>query len=131
LEVLIKTPQFESGMRLLVVQYYVIVNIDNIHLTIVSFRGILKIMKELKTKEKIVSKKEIRTKIQNSVNLIVGELKIAAPSRKVKKEIQRASKKIANEINVDLKKVAKKTSKAKIKPSKGLNGKKIVAAATA
>jgi|GEM_PF-6597543 len=88
-------------------------------------------MKDTKTKEKIASKKEIRTKIQDSMNLIVGELKIESPSRKVKKEIQRASKKMASKINVALKKVIKKMNKAKTKSSKGLNGQKVAAVAAA
>jgi hypothetical protein len=86
-------------------------------------------MKQTKSKVKAVSKKEIRTKIKNSVNLAIVEYKVVSTSKKVKKEIQKASRKIANTVNDVLKRSYKKIQSAKA--TKGMNGQKPKVKATA
>lgn len=61
-----------------------------------------------------ISKKEIRTKISNSLSQTITELEGSDPSKKIKKTVKRASKKIANKVSRELKDLAKgKKSKEK------------------
>ena len=78
-------------------------------------------MKEEKSTKKRVTKKEIRSKIQDSMNLAIVQFEKEGPSRRVKKVVQKASKKIAGKIKRDLMKVESK----KRKVSKKLNGQKV------
>jgi hypothetical protein len=84
-------------------------------------------MKQKKSSEKGISKKEIRSKIQDSVNSAVVQYEKEGPSKRVKKAVEKASKKIAGKIKRDLKKV--KSKKAKV--SKKVNGEKVKAQAVA
>ena len=79
-------------------------------------------MKKTKSKGSPVSKKVIRSKIENSVNRVVGTFKIDRASKKVKKEIQKASRKIASKVSDVLRKTSKRTLKGKL--AKNLNGQK-------
>jgi hypothetical protein len=66
-------------------------------------------MKEHKSNGNAISKKEIRAKIQDSVNKAIVEFEGEGPSKRVKKVVKKASKKIASKIKRDLK--ARKTGK--------------------
>ena len=78
-------------------------------------------------KEKGITKKEIRSKIQDSLNLAIGQIEKEGPSKKTSKVVKKASKKIANKVKRDLKNVKPKSSKGK----KKLNGEKVKAEALA
>ena len=65
------------------------------------------------------TKKEIQHKIQDSVNLVIGELKISQPSKKVKRTVKKASKLLARKVKHDLKESKMKSSKVTDK----MNGK--------
>jgi hypothetical protein len=78
-------------------------------------------MKEKKAAEKKgVTKKEIRSKIQDSLNHAIVEFEKEGPSKRVKKVVQKASKRIASKIKRDLKKAKPKKTKA-AKKAKGDN----------
>lgn len=74
-------------------------------------------------KEKGISKKEIRSKIQDSVNQAIVQIEKEGPSKRTKKVVRKASKKIASKIKRDLKAVKSKKSKSK----KKLDGEKVKA----
>jgi hypothetical protein len=76
-------------------------------------------MKEKQPKIKGPSRKEIQSKIQESVNKTMGDLHLEQPSKKVKKVVRKTSKLLARKIKRDLKVSQIKSSKA----SKNLNGK--------
>jgi hypothetical protein len=78
-------------------------------------------MKEKKSTEKGITKKEIRSKIEDSVNSAVVQYEKEGPSKRVKKAVEKASKKIATKIKRDL----KKTKARKAKGSKKINGEKV------
>ncbi len=69
-------------------------------------------MKEKKAAEKGITKKEIRSKIQDSLNHAIVEFEKEGPSKKVKKVVQKASKRIASKIKRDLKKAKPKKAQA-------------------
>ncbi len=75
-------------------------------------------MKETKTTPAGPSKKEIRTKIQASVNQAIGEFHVDHPSKKVKKVVRKASKKLAKEVKQDIKSLSTKANKDAKKQSK-------------
>ena len=87
----------------------------------------LMLMKEKKPTQKAITKKEIRSKIQDSMNQVIGHFEKEGPSKRVKKVVRKASKKIASNIKRDLNKVKAKKSKG----NKKLNGEKIQATAIA
>jgi len=60
---------------------------------------------------KIVSKREIRATVNESLLNIVSNLEIATPSKKTKKLIQKVSKKFSGELKGELKKHFKKMAK--------------------
>lgn len=70
-----------------------------------------------------ISRKEIQGKISDSVSLVITQMEVKDPSKKVKKIIRRASKKIANKVSRQIKQSAKKKKVKVVKPQK-LNGKK-------
>jgi hypothetical protein len=56
------------------------------------------------TKVKIgITKKEIRNKIQDSVNQAIADLHIGSPSKKTKKAVKKTSGKLAGKIRKELK----------------------------
>lgn len=59
-----------------------------------------------------ISKKEIRSKIQDSVNQTIIGFHIESPSKKTKRAVKKVSVKIAATIKRDLKKLMKQTKKA-------------------
>ncbi len=64
--------------------------------------------KEQKMTGEEISKKEIRSKIEKSLNKAITELHITSPSKKTKKSVKKASSKIAGTIKKDLKKLRSK-----------------------
>jgi len=72
----------------------------------------------------MISKKEIQSKVEESVALTVSKLEGNNPSKKTQKVIKKSSKKLASLINKDLKKIAKKTEKSTKKGKKKENSKK-------
>ena len=70
--------------------------------------------KDKKPKEKVgISKKEIKAKIQEKVNLALTEFHVDSPSRKTRKTVKKLSGKVAGKIKTDLKKQNKKSKKEK------------------
>lgn len=51
-----------------------------------------------------ITKKEIRNKIQDSVNQAIEDLQIGSPSKKTKKAVKKTSGKLAGKIRKELKK---------------------------
>ncbi len=78
-------------------------------------------------KEKGITKKEIRSKIQDSLNQAIIQFEKEGPSKKTSKVVKRASKKIANKVKRDLKDVKPKKSKGKAKGKKKLISDKVKA----
>lgn len=70
---------------------------------------------------KIISKKEIRETVKESLDNIVSQYEIAEPSKKTNRLIKKVSKKISCELKGELKKHFKKMQKATKKPV--MNGK--------
>ncbi len=71
-----------------------------------------------------ISKKEIRGKIEKSVNKAITDLHILSPSKKTKKSVKKASNKLAGTIKKDLKKIQgkKKQVRAVVKVIKNKTG---------
>lgn len=89
----------------------------------------MKVKKEKKEKTKTksgTSKKEIRSKIQESVNKAITGFHIDSPSKRTRKTVKKVSNKIAGTIKRDLKRL-----KNQKKTSLPLNGGKQKAEATA
>jgi len=77
-------------------------------------------MKARQTSTKGPTKKEIRSKIQESVNNAIGKLHVGKPSRKLEKVVKKTSKLVAREVKQDLKSSKSKAGKASgKKKSKG------------
>ena len=71
--------------------------------------------KKEKTRTKSgISKKEIRSKIQESVNKAITDFNIKTPSKKTKKTVRKVSNKIASTIKKDLKKLKSQKKKASL-----------------
>lgn len=75
-------------------------------------------MKEKQAKKSGPSKKEIRTKIQESVNKAIGELHVEHPSKKVRRVVRKTSKAVAKTVKKEL----KVSKPKKTKRTKKLNG---------
>ncbi|MDV3308447.1 MAG: hypothetical protein LOY03_06490 [Cyclobacteriaceae bacterium] len=60
---------------------------------------------------KKVSKKYVRTKIEEAVNKTIEDLELSPASRKTRKLITKASKKISGQLRAELKKLNKKADK--------------------
>ncbi|HEY8511256.1 MAG TPA: hypothetical protein VIL31_04815 [Cyclobacteriaceae bacterium] len=60
---------------------------------------------------KKVSKKYVRTKIEEAVNKTIEDLELSPTSRKTRKLIGKASKKISAQLKAELKKLNKKADK--------------------
>ncbi len=91
----------------------------------------MKVKKEKKEKTKVkaksgTSKKEIRSKIQESVNKTITSFHIESPSKKTKRAVKKVSYKIAGTIKRDLKRL-----KNQKKTSLPMNGEKQKTEATA
>lgn len=83
-------------------------------------------MKDKKSTEKGITRKEIRSKIQDSVTTAVVHYEKEGPSKRVRKAVEKASKKIADKIKRDL----KKSKSKKAKSPKKINGEKVKSHAT-
>ncbi|HEX7015059.1 MAG TPA: hypothetical protein VF191_06065 [Cyclobacteriaceae bacterium] len=60
---------------------------------------------------KKVSKKFVRSKIEEAVSKTIDELELSPASRKTRKMITRASKKISRQLKAEIKKLNKKADK--------------------
>ena len=60
---------------------------------------------------KKVSKKYVRTKIEEAVNKTIEDLELSPAPRKTRKMIERASKRISGQLKAELKKLNKKADK--------------------
>ena len=78
-------------------------------------------------KEKGITKKEIRSKIQDSLNQAIVQFEKEGPSKKTSKVVKKASKKIASKVKRDLKDVKPRKSKDKAMGKKKLNNEKVKA----
>ena len=76
-------------------------------------------MKEKQARKNGPSKKEIQSKIQESVNKAIGELQVASPSKKVRRVVKKTSRMVAKKVRKEL----KVSKPKKTKKSKKLNGK--------
>ncbi|HEX5171963.1 MAG TPA: hypothetical protein VFW11_22445 [Cyclobacteriaceae bacterium] len=82
---------------------------------------------------KKISKKEIRHKVEDAMNLALQQLEASPTSKKTKKLVEKASKKISSQLKQDLKKLSKKAEKAikasdkqpKSKKKADVNGKQV------
>ena len=61
---------------------------------------------------KIVSKKEVKATVDQSLANIISQLEITSPSKKTSKLIEKMSKKLSGELKDELRKQFKKESKA-------------------
>jgi len=61
---------------------------------------------------KKISKKEIRNKVEDAVNLAFQQMDVPSASKKTKKLVEKASKKISSRLKVDIKKLSRKAKKA-------------------
>ncbi len=75
-------------------------------------------MKEKSNSTGTATKKEIRSKIKDSINAAIGQFEKGATSKKIKKVVQKTAKKLSVKIKKDLKKIKAKTAKS----SKKING---------
>lgn len=76
-------------------------------------------------KERGITKKEIRSKIQDSLNQAIVQLEKESPSKKTTKVVKKASKKIANKVKRDLKNSKPKKTKDKAKGKKKMFSDKV------
>ncbi|CAN5244369.1 hypothetical protein BH09BAC3_BH09BAC3_24580 [soil metagenome] len=79
-----------------------------------------------KTAPKGASKKEISTKIQNSLNEVIVQFEKDGASKKTNKIVKKASRKIAGKIKKDLKKIKSKKAKSSTKPKSEVKGIEII-----
>ena len=61
---------------------------------------------------KKISRKEIRHKVADAMNVAIQQLDVSDTSKKTKKLLEKASKKISGQLKQDLKKMSKKAEKA-------------------
>ena len=76
-------------------------------------------------KERGITKKEIRSKIQDSLNQAIVQLEKESPSKKTTKVVKKASKKIANKVKRDLKNSKPKKTKDNAKGKKKMFSDKV------
>ena len=69
-----------------------------------------------------ISKKDIQNTIENSLNVALERLHIAAPSKDIRKVLKKATQKISAEVKTELKKLNKKLAKEEKALSKKKKG---------
>jgi hypothetical protein len=76
---------------------------------------------------KKISRKEIRHKVEDAMNVAIQQLDVSDTSKKTKKLLEKASKKISGQLKQDLKKMSRKAEKAlKASDKQARNKKKIL-----